>query len=148
MAEGILNQHGAGRFTACSAGSHPAGEVNPAAIRLLADHGHDTSTFRSKSWDEFAAADAPHFDFVITVCDNAAGESCPLWPGQPLTAHWSIADPAAATGSEVLQWQAFASAYTGLAGRIEAMLELPLESMSRAEIAAALGAAGIRQGSD
>ena len=111
MAEGILNQLGAGRFTACSAGSHPAGQVNPGAIRTLAAHGHDAGAFSSKSWDVFAAPDAPQFDLVITVCDNAAGETCPVWTGQPLTMHWSIPDPAAVTGSAQSVRDAFASVF-------------------------------------
>jgi arsenate reductase len=153
MAEAILNELGAGRFKASSAGSqsagsHPAGEVNPGAIRQLADRGYDTGTFRSKSWDEFAGADAPQFDFVITVCDNAAGETCPLWPGRPLTAHWSIADPAAATGSQRTVRQAFVSAFDELSGRIEQLLELSLQSMSRQEMQIALRAPGSAQGSD
>jgi arsenate reductase len=148
MAEAILNELGAGRFKASSAGSHPAGEVNPGAIRQLADRGYDTGTFRSKSWDEFAGADAPQFDFVITVCDNAAGETCPLWPGRPLTAHWSIADPAAATRSERTVRQAFVRAFDELSRRIEQLLELPLEPMSRQEMQKALRASGKPQGSE
>jgi arsenate reductase len=148
MAEAILNELGAGRFKASSAGSHPAGEVNPGAIRQLADRGYDTGTFRSKSWDEFAGADALQFDFVITVCDNAAGETCPLWPGRPLTAHWSIADPAAATGSQRTVRQAFVSAFDELSGRIEQLLELSLQSMWRLEMQIALRAPGSAQGSD
>jgi arsenate reductase len=148
MAEAILNELGAGRFKASSAGSHPAGAINPGAIRQLADRGYDTGTFRSKSWAEFAGADAPRFDFIVTVCDNAAGETCPLWPGRPLTAHWSIADPAAATGSERTVRQAFVRAFDELSGRIGQLLELPLQSMSRQEMQMALRAPASTQGSD
>ncbi len=98
MAEAILNKDGAGRFRAFSAGSHPKGEVHPAALNLLQDLGFATDGFRSKSWDAFAAPGAPSLDFVFTVCDNAAGEVCPIWPGQPMTAHWGIEDPAAVEG--------------------------------------------------
>ena len=96
MAEAILNRAGAGKFHACSAGSHPKGQVHPETIRLLQSLGYDTSGFRSKSWSEFADPGAPKLNFVFTVCDNAAGEACPLWPGQPMTAHWGVPDPAAA----------------------------------------------------
>lgn len=148
MAEGILNKLGAGRFAARSAGSHPADEVNPGAVRQLAAHGYDTGAFSSKSWEVFAGPDAPHFDFIITVCDNAAGETCPVWPGQPLTAHWSIADPAAAIAPEEALQHAFAMAFDELSARIESLLDLPLESMSRAEISAALVALNSGQGSE
>ena len=146
MAEGILNKLGRGRFAASSAGSHPAGTVNPGAIRQLAAHGHDTGACSSKSWDLFAAADAPQFDFVITVCDKAAGETCPLWPGQPLTAHWGIADPAAVTDSEEAARQAFSSAFAELTRRLQELVDLPLETMSRQEMASALRAIGSSQG--
>lgn len=148
MAEAILNELGAGRFAASSAGSHPAGEVNPGAIRQLADRGYDTGTSRSKSWDEFAGADAPRFDFIVTVCDNAAGETCPLWPGRPLTAHWSIADPAAVVGSAQAVQRAFVRAFDELSGRIEQLLELPLQSMSRREMQTALRDVACCQGRD
>lgn len=103
MAEAILNKAGSGKFRAYSAGSHPKGQVHPEATRLLQSLGYDTSAFRSKSWSEFADAGAPPLDFVFTVCDNAAGEACPLWPGQPMTAHWGVADPAkaSATAAEI-----------------------------------------------
>ena len=146
--DGILNKLGGYRFSACSAGSHPAGEVNPAAVQLLADHSHDTRAFSSKSWDVFAQPNAAQFDFVITVCDNAAGESCPLWPGQPLTAHWSIPDPAAVPGSEQLVRPAFVSAFAELKGRIRKLIDLPLESMSRTEMLTALRAVGSDQGTN
>ena len=152
--DGILNKLGGHRFSACSAcsagsaGSYPAGEVNPAAIQLLADHSHDTRAFSSKSWDVFAQANAPQFDFVITVCDNAAGESCPLWPGQPLTVHWSIPDPATVPGSEQSVRQAFVSAFAELKGCIRKLIDLPLESMSRTEMLTALRAVGSDQGAN
>ena len=112
LAEAILNKEGAGRFRALSAGSFPKGEVHPAALKLLAERGHSTDGFRSKSWDEFAAAGAPPLDLVITVCDNAAGEVCPIWPGTPARAHWEISDPAAVEGES--QAEAFAEAYREL----------------------------------
>lgn len=140
LAEAILNSRGRGRFAAYSAGSHPAGRVNPAALRLLAEHGYDTGALSSKSWDVFAGDHAPEIDVVITVCDNAAGESCPLWPGTPATAHWGIPDPAAVTGSADDMRRAFDDAYAALAARIDELLELPLESMSGPERRAALRA--------
>lgn len=127
LAEAILNGQGMGRLRAFSAGSFPKGAVHPAAIALLNDLGHDTGGFRSKSWDEFAGSGAPDLDFVFTVCDNAAGEICPVWPGQPMTAHWGIEDPAAAEGEG--QAQAFWNAYNQLRRRIELFLALPLESI-------------------
>jgi protein-tyrosine-phosphatase len=132
MAEAILNRMGQGRFAAFSAGSHPRGEVNPYAITLLARLGYDVSYFRSKSWDEFAIRPgAQDFDAVITVCDDAAREACPLWPGQPVTAHWGIADPAQATGTPAVVRQAFAEAYRRLEKRIEALLQLPLSELGQ-----------------
>ncbi len=142
MAEAILDKLGGEAFSAASAGSRPAGQVNPAALKQLVEHGYDVSGFSSKSWEIFGAPDAPHFDVVITVCDAAAGETCPVWPGQPLTAHWSIPDPAAVTGSENDIRRAFASAYEQLLRRIEQMLELRLESMSRAAVETAMRALG------
>ncbi|HYX46781.1 MAG TPA: arsenate reductase ArsC [Sphingomicrobium sp.] len=120
LAEAILNREGAGRFRAYSAGSHPKGAVNPAALKLLGELGYPTDGYRSKSWDEFAAADAPQLDAVITVCDNAAGEICPIWPGKPVKAHWSIPDPAAVEGAG--QEKAFWLAYRDLHARIENFL--------------------------
>lgn len=140
MAEAILEQYGGARFDASSAGSHPTGQVHPGALLQLREQGIHVADLASKSWDIFAAPDAPRFDIVITVCDAAAGEICPLWPGRPLTAHWGIADPAAVTGSAEEISQAFASAYEELARRIRKMLELPLESLSRADAEAALQA--------
>jgi protein-tyrosine-phosphatase len=127
LAEAILNKEGAGRFHAFSAGSYPKGAVHPVAIKLLGELDYDTEGFRSKSWDEFAGVGAPPLDFVFTVCDHAAGEVCPTWPGQPMTAHWGIEDPAAVESSE--QPQAFWIAYNQLRRRIELFLALPLESI-------------------
>ena len=127
LAEAILNRQGMGRFHAFSAGSHPKGAVHPAAIALLKELDYDTDGFRSKSWDEFARPNAPQLDFVFTVCDNAAGEACPIWPGQPMTAHWGIEDPAAVEGEG--QGQAFWDAYNQLRRRIELFLALPIEDI-------------------
>ena len=131
MAEAILNKIGAGRFRAFSAGSHPKGQINPQALQLLQSLGYDTSGFRSKSWSEFADADAPLLDFVFTVCDNAAGETCPVWPGQPMTAHWGVPDPALATGSPAEVALAFKDAYRMLNQRIGIFAALPLRSLDR-----------------
>ena len=131
MAEAILNRLGVGRFEAHSAGSLPKGEVHPHTLVLLSSLGYSTQFFRSKSWDEFSQPDAPTLHFVITVCDNAAQEVCPIWPGQPMTAHWGIPDPAAVTGSEVEQMQAFQQAYGQLYRRMELFLSLPLQSLER-----------------
>ena len=131
LAEAILNKLGAGKFCAYSAGSQPKGKVNPHAIQLLRSLGYDTSNFRSKSWDEFAKAGEPQFDFVFTVCDNAAAEACPVWPGQPMTAHWGIADPAEATGTEAQISLAFKDAYRQLNQRISIFTALPLRSLDR-----------------
>lgn len=131
LAEAILNQDGAGRFRASSAGSHPKGVVHPQALRLLEKLGHPIEGLRSKSWDEFAGPDAPQVDFVITVCDNAAGEVCPIWPGKPVTAHWGIPDPAAAEGTEAEVGLAFAEAYKQLRRRIGLFLALPIETLSQ-----------------
>lgn len=127
LAEAILNKDGAGRFNAFSAGSFPKGQVHPEAITLLKGLGYPTGDFRSKSWDEFADAGAPPLDFVFTVCDNAAGETCPFWPGQPMTAHWGVEDPAVIEGEH--QPQAFRDAYHALQRRIGLFLSLPLESI-------------------
>ena len=127
LAEAILNKEGAGRFRAFSAGSFPRGEVHPAALKLLGELGYSTDGFRSKSWDELATPGAQPLDFVFTVCDNAAGEVCPVWPGQPMTAHWGIEDPAAVEGDG--QAQAFRNAYYALQRRIQLFLALPLESI-------------------
>lgn len=129
LAEAILRHRGGANFRAFSAGSHPTGIVNPAALRQLVKAGISTAGFRSKSWDEFASPEAPKIDFVFTVCDNAANEVCPIWPGQPLTAHWGIADPAAAKGSEEEIDRAFRQAFVTLDRRIALFLSLPLSSL-------------------
>lgn len=129
LAEVILNRAGKGRFRAFSAGSQPKHHVNPHTLDLLRHLGHDTSQLRSKSWSEFAVAGAPELDFVFTVCDNAAGEACPFWPGQPMTAHWGIPDPAAAQGSEAEIAAAFNDAYRMLERRIELFLALPIDKL-------------------
>jgi arsenate reductase (thioredoxin) len=131
IAEAILNRVGQGRFRAYSAGSLPKGEVHPFAIDLLRSLNHDTSFARSKSWEEFAADGAPVMDFVFTVCDNAANEACPVWPGQPMTAHWGLPDPAAVEGSDAEMHLAFAEAYRMLNNRISVFTSLPLASLDR-----------------
>lgn len=128
LAEAILAREGAGRFNAYSAGSQPVGEVNPYALELLKSLKHKTDDFRSKSWDEFAEDDAPQMDFVFTVCGNAAGEVCPVWPGHPMSAHWGVPDPASATGSEVEIRKAFEDAYAMLNACIAKFIKLPLDS--------------------
>jgi arsenate reductase (thioredoxin) len=129
MAETLLNHLGQGRFRAFSAGSHPAGQVNPLALEQVRRAGHPVDGLRSKSWDEFATSDAPDLDFVFTVCDNAAGEVCPVWPGQPITAHWGIEDPAAVQGSDQLKERAFVSAFSQLNRRISLLVNLPLAKL-------------------
>lgn len=131
IAEAILNREGAGRFRAYSAGSQPKGEVHPYALDLLKKLNHDTSALRSKGWDEFARPGAPKLDFVFTVCDNAANEVCPVWPGQPMTAHWGVPDPAAAEGSEAERHFAFADTYRMLGNRISIFVNLPMKSLDR-----------------
>jgi arsenate reductase (thioredoxin) len=131
MAEAILSKLGAGKFRAYSAGSQPKGQVHPETLRLLRSLDYDTSGFRSKSWNEFTAAGAPKFDFVFTVCDNAAAEACPLWPGQPMTAHWGVPDPALATGTAAEVALAFKDSYRMLRQRIEVFIALPLRSLDR-----------------
>jgi arsenate reductase (thioredoxin) len=129
MAETILNKIGNGKFRAYSAGSQPKGQVNPKTIQLLQSLGHYTSGLRSKSWAEFAKPDAPPLDFVFTVCDNAAGETCPVWPGQPMTAHWGVPDPAEAQGTEAEIGLAFKDAYRMLNQRIGIFAALPIRSL-------------------
>jgi protein-tyrosine-phosphatase len=131
MAEAYLNAAGKGRFAAHSAGSHPVGEVNPFALELLRKQRIDTAALRSKSWDEFARPDAPSLDFVFTVCDKAAGEACPIWPGQPITAHWGVDDPAAAKGDDDVKRKAFFRAYNELTTRISLFLNLPIDKLDR-----------------
>lgn len=129
MAEAFLNGSSKGRFRAYSAGSHPKGEVHPLALRLIAEDGLPTEGLRSKSWDEFAEAGAPQMDFVFTVCDSAAGEACPFWPGQPVTAHWGIEDPAAVEGTLIEKERAFVLAARYLKNRIGALVNLPIRSL-------------------
>ncbi|MHB1021208.1 MAG: arsenate reductase ArsC [Acidobacteriaceae bacterium] len=129
MAEAIMNRRGAPNFTAYSAGSHPSGAVRPETIFQLQKAGLNTTNLRSKSWDEFSRADAPHLHFVFTVCDNAASEVCPVWPGQPMTAHWGIPDPAAAKGTPEEIERAFAQAFAALERRISLFLALPLATL-------------------
>ncbi|MBS27457.1 MAG: ArsR family transcriptional regulator [Alphaproteobacteria bacterium] len=129
IAEAILKRAGAGRFTAFSAGSHPIGKVNPHALTLLKNLNHQTTEFRSKNWDEFAADGAPELDFIFTVCDQAAGEMCPVWPGQPMSAHWGLPDPAAVEGTEAEIAAAFADTYRMMINRIEIFVNLPFETL-------------------
>ncbi|NKN36601.1 arsenate reductase ArsC [Agrobacterium sp. a22-2] len=131
IAEACLNREGQGRFTAYSAGSHPKGEVHPLAIELLKRLNHDTSGLRSKSWEAFAVPGAPKMDFVFTVCDQAAAESCPVWPGQPMTAHWGVPDPAAVEGTEPEKALAFVDTYRMLSNRISIFVNLPMASLDR-----------------
>lgn len=131
MAEAYLNASGQGRFRAYSAGSHPGGRVNPFALELLTKNRIDTAGLRSKNWDEFAQPGAPRLDFVFTVCDNAAGEVCPIWPGQPMTAHWGVEDPAAVEGTEEQKRKAFLRAFAELSTRINLFLNLPLRTHDR-----------------
>ncbi len=142
LAEAILNRLGAGKFVAYSAGSQPKGEVNPHALRLLERFNYKIGDFRSKSWDEFAQPGAPQLDFVFTVCDNAAGEVCPIWPGQPMTAHWGIADPAAVDGSDVEIGKAFIEAYSRLNNRLSIFTALPFESLDRLSLQTKLNEIG------
>jgi arsenate reductase (thioredoxin) len=138
IAEAILNKVGQGKFQVYSAGSQPKGQVNPHTIQLLQGLGYDTSGFRSKSWNEFAKPDAPALDFVFTVCDNAAGETCPFWPGQPMTAHWGVPDPAEAQGSAAEIALAFKDAYRMLFQRIGIFTALPLRSLDKLSLQAKL----------
>lgn len=147
IGEAILNKTGAGKFRAYSAGSQPRGQVNPYSIRLLDELGYDTAGLRSKSWDEFARAGAPTFDFVFTVCDDAASEACPVWPGQPMTAHWGIPDPAEAQGTEAEIALAFRQAYRLLNQRIGAFTALPLRSLDQLSLKNRLREIGKMEGS-
>ncbi len=131
MAESILNRLGAGKFRAFSAGSHPTGKVNPLTLNILRKTNFDVSKLRSKSWDEFAAPGAPKLDFVFTVCDDAANEVCPIWPGQPMTAHWGLPDPAKAQGTEAERNLAFADTMRMLTQRIGIFVNLPLDKLSK-----------------
>ena len=129
LAEGILRKDGAGRFNAFSAGSQPKGVVNPFALTTLAAFDYPVDGYRSKSWDEFALPGAPKMDFVFTVCDSAAGEACPVWPGQPMTAHWGIEDPAAVEGTDIDKQRAFNEAFRYMRNRISAFIALPMKSL-------------------
>ncbi len=142
FAESILNHLGAGHFVAYSAGSEPRGEIHPLALQVLNESKLPTSGLRSKSWDEFASADAPQFDFVFTVCDDFAGETCPIWAGHTMTAHWGIADPVAVEGTEVQKLHAFRTAFLELESRIGVFLNLPLRALDRMKIQEHIDAIG------
>jgi ArsR family transcriptional regulator, arsenate/arsenite/antimonite-responsive transcriptional repressor / arsenate reductase (thioredoxin) len=146
LAEAILNREGGGRFRAFSAGSQPKGKPNPVGLDLLTSLGYDTSEFRSKSWTEFAEAGAPKMDFIITVCDSAAGEACPYWPGHPLVAHWGIPDPADVAGTSKQKRAAFQEAYRRLMSRVTALVNLPIEKMGLSELKAQLAEIGKMDG--
>ena len=146
LAESILRKDGAGPFNAFSAGNHPKGAVNPFALKLLDAHGYPTDGFRSKSWDEFGRPGAPELDFVFTVCDAAAGEACPVWPGQPITAHRGIEDPAAAEGTEVEKERAFNLAFRYLKNRISVFISLPIRSLDKMALGAKLWEIGQMEG--
>lgn len=147
IAESVLRKDGAGKFNAYSAGSQPKGEVNPFAIETLAGHHCPVEGLRSKSWDEFAVPGAPQLDFVFTVCDNAAGEACPVWPGQPVTAHWGVEDPAAVEGRDAEKRVAFATTLRYMKLRIAAFAALPVESLERLSLTAKLHEIGQMEGS-
>jgi arsenate reductase (thioredoxin) len=134
LAESLLNDMGKGRFRAFSAGSHPAGQVNPFALELLKKNHYPTAELRSKPWDEFAQPDSPLLDFVITVCDKAAGEVCPVWPGQPMTAHWGIPDPAVVEGSDDAKRRAFLDAMNQMQRRISMFVSLPFNSLDNMKL--------------
>jgi arsenate reductase len=146
LAESILLKEGAGRFRAFSAGSHPKRTVNPFAFKVLDAYGYPTDGFRSKSWDEFAAPGAPVMDFVFTVCDTAAAETCPMWPGQPMTAHWGIEDPAAVEGTDIQIEGAFNLAFRYLKNRITIFINLPIRSLDKLSLNAKLREIGALEG--
>jgi len=131
LAESILRKEGGDRFNAFSAGSHPKGAINPFAVKILESLGYPTDGLRSKAWDEFAAPGAPHLDFVFTVCDSAAGEACPVWPGQPMTAHWGVEDPAAVEGTDIEKERAFVLAHRYLRNRITIFNALPIHRLDK-----------------
>jgi arsenate reductase len=145
LAESILNHEFGDRFKGYSAGSYPKGEVHPVAVAVLNSLGHDTSYFRSKSWDEFSGSDAPQLDFIFTVCDNASKETCPVWIGHPMTAHWGIADPAAVEGSKAEQHAAFQSAYRMMRNRISLFASLPFASLDAMSLKNQLNEIGTRE---
>jgi arsenate reductase len=142
LAEALINQWGRGKFQGFSAGSHPKGQVHPIALQMLSRMNFPTSGLRSKSWDEFAASGAAPLDFVFTVCDNAAGEVCPYWPGQPMTAHWGVPDPAAVEGTELEKWAAFRETFNRLENRIKIFTSLPIASLDRIKLKEHLEAIG------
>jgi arsenate reductase len=142
MGEALFNTMGAGRFKAYSAGSHPTGRVNPFAIEQVLALGYSIENLRSKSWDEFAQPGAPELDFVVTVCDKAAGEMCPLWPGQPVTAHWGFPDPAAVVGTDEMKRAAFAQTLRQMRTRVQLFMSLPLETLDRMAIESRMRAIG------
>ena len=142
LAEALLDQRGAGRFRAYSAGSHPTGRVNPFAIATLQRFGLPTEGLRSKSWNEFAGPGSPRLDFILTVCDNAAGEVCPLWPGQPVTAHWGVPDPAAVEGTDERKLQAFEDTFRILERRVNRFVDLPLSSLDPSDLVRAVRSIG------
>ena len=146
LAESILKRDGGGRFNAFSAGSQPKGAVNPYALTTLESFGYPAAGFRSKSWEEFAGPDAPRMDFVFTVCDSAAGEACPVWPGQPMTAHWGIEDPAAETGGDIDRQRAFATGFRYLRNRIDQFRAIPLHRLDRLALGARLREIGELEG--
>jgi arsenate reductase (thioredoxin) len=146
LAESILRKDGAGRFNAFSAGSQPKGQINPPTLHLLKTSGYPTEGLRSKSWQEFAAPDAPVMDFVFTVCDGAAGEACPVWPGRPMTAHWGIEDPAAVEGTDIEKQAAFVRAQRYLKTRISLFLNLPLKSLDQLTLTSRLKGIGHAEG--
>ncbi|MCA0368175.1 MAG: arsenate reductase ArsC [Proteobacteria bacterium] len=146
LAESILTKDGAGRFRAFSAGSQPKGEVNPFALKVLGSFEYPTEGFRSKSWEEFAQPGAPVMDFVFTVCDNAAGEACPVWPGQPMTAHWGIEDPAAVEGPDIEKEKAFVAAFRYMRNRISVFTALPVASLDKAALGTKLREIGRSEG--
>ena len=147
LAEGILARDGHGKFRAYSAGSQPKGMVNPFAIKVLQSFGYSTEGLSSKSWDVFASSDAPKMDFVFTVCDNAAGETCPLWPGQPMTAHWGIADPASVEGTDLDKERAFIEAFRFMRNRIQAFISLPMSAIDKMALKQELSTIGLMEGS-
>jgi arsenate reductase (thioredoxin) len=147
LAESILQKDGTGRFRAFSAGSQPKGDVNPLALKTLQAWDYPSAGFRSKSWEEFAASGAPVMDFVFTVCDNAAGEVCPVWPGQPMTAHWGIEDPATVEGSEVEKLRAFNTAFRYMKTRISLFAALPIRSLDAMSLTSKLKEIGQAEGS-
>ncbi len=146
LAEGILRKDGAGRFRAYSAGSQPKGVVNPIALKTLQAFGYPDDGYRSKGWEEFSGPDAPQMDFIFTVCDSAAGETCPIWPGHPMTAHWGIEDPAAVEGAEIDKERAFNDAFRYMKSRISAFIALPVKSLDALTLKGKLRAIGDLEG--